>query len=63
MKRKIRFFCYAGYSYSDETIDSDGGSFISDQLVESVFFNLRYYVDAKWGIMVAGDPEYRESED
>jgi hypothetical protein len=55
-------FCHVGYSNGDETIDLDGGSSFSDQLIESVFFNIRYYVNAKWGVILAGGPEYRDGD-
>jgi len=50
------------YSHGDETIDLYGGSNVSDQLVESIFFNLRYFINAKYGVILAGGPEYRDSE-
>ncbi len=50
------------YSHGDETIDLYGGSNFSDQLVESIFFNLRYFINAKYGVILAGGPEYRDSE-
>jgi hypothetical protein len=57
-----KFFGHVGYSHGDETVDSYGGSIFSDQLVESIFFNFRYYINAKYGIILAGGPEYRDSE-
>jgi YaiO family outer membrane protein len=53
---------YAGYSYGDETVEPGGGTIISDQLVETIFFNLRYFLSTKWGIFLSGGPEYRDNE-
>lgn len=57
-----KLYCHLGYSYGDETLDEFGGSSFSDQLVESFFFNLRYFANNTWGIVLAGGPEYRDSE-
>lgn len=59
-EKEDKLFCYAGYSNGDETLDLGGGSIFSDQLVESIFFNLRYYISTKWGVMLSGGPEYRD---
>lgn len=61
-EKEDKFICHVGYSYGDETIDLYGGSNFSDQLVESIFFNFRYYINAKWGVILAGGPEYRDSK-
>jgi YaiO family outer membrane protein len=53
---------HLGYSYGDETIDSFGGSSFSNQLVESVFVNVKYFIDDQWGIIVAGGPEFRDHD-
>jgi len=57
--KKLLF--HIGYSYGDETIESSGGSNFSDQLVESFFLGLRYFVSQEWGIILAGGPEFRDS--
>lgn len=57
-----KLLCHIGYSYGDETIDTSGGSNFSDQLVEAIFLGLRYFVSQKWGIILAGGPEYRDSK-
>lgn len=57
-----KLFGHIGYSYGDETLDQFGSSVFSDQLVESLFFNIRYFVDKTWGIVVAGGSEYRDDQ-
>ncbi len=57
-----RLFAHLGYSSGDETSGEVGGSVFSDQRVESLFVNLRYFFSPKCGIIVAGGPEYRDSE-
>jgi hypothetical protein len=61
-EKEDKFFCHAGYSNGDETMEPGGGSSISDQLVETLFFNLRYYVNKRWGLLLAGGPEYRDKK-
>jgi YaiO family outer membrane protein len=61
-EKEEKFFCHIGYSNGDETIEMYGGSNFSDQRIESLFFNFRYFVNAKWGIILAGGPEYRDSK-
>ena len=61
-EKEDKLFCHVGYSYGDETVDLYGGSNFSDQLVESIFFNLRYFINAKWGVILAGGPEFRDSK-
>lgn len=57
-----KLFCHIGYSYGDETLDEFGSSVFSDQLVESLFFNIRYFASSSWGIVLAGGPEYRDDQ-
>ena len=57
-----KLFCHVGYSYGDETLDQFGSSVFSDQLVESLFLNIRYFASSSWGIVVAGGPEYRDDQ-
>jgi len=61
-EKEDKLFFHVGYSYGDETVDLYGGSSFSDQLVESIFFNLRYFINAKYGIILVSGPEYRDSE-
>jgi len=61
-EKEEKLFFHVGYSYGDETVDLYGGSRFSDQLIESIFVNFRYYINAKWGVILAGGPEYRDSE-
>ena len=53
---------HIGYARGDETIEQAGGASFSDQNVESLFLNLKYFFSPKWGIILAGGPEYRDSE-
>ncbi len=55
-----RLFAQLGYSNGDETVEQAGGSQFSDQLVESLFCNLRYFFSPKWGLTLAAGPEYRD---
>lgn len=61
-EKEDKLFWHVGYAHGDETIDLYGGSSFSDQLVEAFFLNLRYFIGPKWGIVLAGGPEYRDSE-
>lgn len=61
-EKEDKLFCHVGYSYGDESLDLYGGSTYSNQRIESVFFNLRYFITPQWGIILAGGPEYRDSE-
>ncbi|UCE41666.1 MAG: YaiO family outer membrane beta-barrel protein [Candidatus Aminicenantes bacterium] len=61
-EKENKIFCYAGYSNGDETVEPGGGTIITDQLVETVFINLRYFLSPKWGIFLAGGPEYRDKK-
>jgi hypothetical protein len=61
-EKEAKLFCHIGYSRGDETLDLYGSSSFSDQLIESVFLNVRYFVTKKWGVILAGGPEYRDSE-
>ena len=61
-EQEDKFLCQAGYSSGDETLEPGGGSIITDQLVETVFFNLRYYIRPEWGMILSGGPEYRDNK-
>ncbi len=61
-EKEEKLLCYAGYSYGDETVELGGGSSFPDQIVETVFLNLRYYVSTKWGVLLSGGPEYRDNK-
>jgi YaiO family outer membrane protein len=61
-EKENRLYCYAGYSNGDETVEPGGGTIITDQLVETVFVNLRYFLSDRWGIILAGGPEYRDKK-
>ena len=53
---------YLGYSSGAETLEQAGGSGFSDQLVESLFVSLKYFVSPRYSIILSYGPEYRDSE-
>jgi YaiO family outer membrane protein len=59
---KDNFYFYLGYSRGSETLDSAGGSIFSNQFIETVFFGTRYLINKKYGLILAGGPEYRDSD-
>ncbi len=57
-----RVFTHLGFASGNETIEYTGSSSFSDQHIDSLFFNLRYFVSQRGGIIIGGGPEYRDSE-
>ncbi len=53
---------HLGYSSGSETLEQGGGSGFSDQLVESLFVSLKYFVSPPYAIILSYGPEYRDSE-
>ncbi len=57
-----RLFAHLGFASGNETIEFSGSSEFSDERIDSLFFNLKYFVFRKGGIIIGGGPEYRDSE-